>query len=117
MPQAKLDQHCVNRSDLHPVASTRVAELGGLNVVLAIRLEERERGEPLNQLVAGLGSGEALEQFLKDQPSSEHLVCTFKSSSKHLDCLRRSISVASESQRPDGSVYEQAYDLRDRSAL
>jgi hypothetical protein len=117
VPQAKLNQYCVDRSDLNAIPSTRVADLCGLDVVFAIRLEKSQRSESFNELASRLRPGKALQQFLQDQAGGEHLVCAFKRTSKHLYGLGGTPSVAAESQRPDGRVNEQAHDLRARSAL
>jgi hypothetical protein len=38
VPQAKLDQHCVNSTDLYAVSPASVPNLGGFDVVVAIGL-------------------------------------------------------------------------------
>jgi hypothetical protein len=81
VPQAKLNQHCVNRSDLNAVPSTGVANLCGFDVILAIRLEKRQGGESLNQLATRLRPGKALQKLLEDQAGCEHLVCALKRTS------------------------------------
>jgi hypothetical protein len=43
VPQAQLNQYGIDRSDLNAVSSTSVANPGGVNVVLAIRLVTRRR--------------------------------------------------------------------------
>ncbi len=117
MPQAKLNQHCVDRSDLNAIPTAGVAHVRGFDVVLAIRLEEGQGGESFNQLATRLGPGEALQQFLEYQTSCEHLVCALKRTSKYLNGLCQTFSVAAEGQRPDGRIDEQAHDRRARSAL
>ncbi len=84
MPHAKLNQQCVNRPDLDTVLSAGVANLRGFDVVLSIRLEKGQRGEPLDQLATRLGPSKALQQFLEHQAGGEHLICPFKCASKHL---------------------------------
>jgi hypothetical protein len=101
VPQAKLDQHCVNSADLCAVPPTSVANLGGFDVVVAIGLQECQRSKPLDQLPACLGPGEALQQFLEDETCCEHLICSFKSSSKYFYSLSRGLSVAAKRERPD----------------
>jgi hypothetical protein len=101
VPQAKLNQHCVNSSDLYTVPPTSVANFGGFDVVVAIGLQECQRSKPLEQLAACLGPGEALQQFLQDQTCGEHLIRSFKSSSKYFYSLSRGFSVAAKRERPD----------------
>jgi hypothetical protein len=117
VPQAKLNQYGVDGSDLNAIPSTRVADLCGLDVVFAVRLEKSQGSESFNELASRLRPGKALQQLLQDQAGGEHLVCAFKRASKHFYGLGGSLSVAAESQRPDGRVNEQAHDLRARSAL
>jgi hypothetical protein len=99
--QAKLNQYRVNSADLYTVPPTSVANLGGIDVVVAIGLQECQRSKPLDQLAACLGPGKALQQFLEDQTCCEHLLCSFKSSSKYFYSLSRGLSVAAKRERPD----------------
>jgi hypothetical protein len=101
MTQAKLNQHCVNSADLYTVPPTSVPNLGGFDVVVAIGLQECQRSKPLYQLAACLGPREALQQFLENQTCCEHLICSFKSSSKYFYSLSRGLCVAAKRERPD----------------
>lgn len=115
--QAELDENGIDRSDLNTLPSASVANFGRLDVVFAIGLQERQSGEPLDQLSACLGTREPLQQFLEYQPRREHLVCSFKSTPKSLYGLGRAPCVAPEGQRPNGRVNQQAHERRARSAL
>ena len=60
------DQY-INRAHLKPSSAAGIAKSGRGDVVLAIGYEERQAGEVLEDLVARLGSREALQQLLKHQ--------------------------------------------------
>jgi hypothetical protein len=61
---AKLNQHCVNSSDLDAVPPAGVPDFCRVNVVLSIWLQEGEGGESVNQLTSCLWSCKALKQLL-----------------------------------------------------
>jgi hypothetical protein len=75
----ELDEHRVDGSDLGTVAAAGVAQLGGFDVIFAVRLQEYERGEALDQRAPCLGAGKTLQQFLQHEASGEDLVCSVES--------------------------------------
>src|SRR5581483_5021851 len=56
MADAQLGQQRVNRSDLRALPTAMVAERGGLNVILSVRHQQRDRGKPIQDQVATLGA-------------------------------------------------------------
>jgi len=68
VPDAQLGEERVDRADLNTCSAACVPKVGRRDMVLAIRLHQGKRSETLNDLYAGLGSGETLEQFLENQP-------------------------------------------------
>ena len=60
MLKSELNQHGVDCSNLDTMAAAGVADLGGLNVVLPIRLQEAKRAKPLEQLTTRPGPCKAL---------------------------------------------------------
>ena len=61
MATAQLNEKRVDRPYLYPAPTAGVSNLSGLNVVFSIRMQERQGGQPLDELVAGLGSSESLQ--------------------------------------------------------
>ena len=117
MPASELDKQSVDGPDLDSATATGVSDLGGFNVVLAVRHQESQGRKPLHELISGLGSGEALKKLLKYKASGEHLIRTKKrvAQSRHLG--RALHGIAAKRERPHARVDEETHDLRDRSAL
>jgi hypothetical protein len=61
---AKLRQQSIDRSNLYPGASTAISQLGGLNVIVAIRHQQRHYREPIENLCAVPWTRKALQQLL-----------------------------------------------------
>ena len=66
MGHAELGDQCIDRSDLDARPAAGVPEFRCGNVIVPGRLERREGGESLDDLLAGLCAGETLQQFLQD---------------------------------------------------
>ena len=75
MAYAKLREQSVDGADLSAGSATCVSNSCGANVIISVRLYERETGKMLNDLRLCLRPGEALKQFLQDQAGSDnHLI-------------------------------------------
>ena len=61
MSQAETSQQCIDRSDLDAGASAGIAKQGGLDMILPVWDDERERRESIDDLVSGLRAGESLQ--------------------------------------------------------
>ena len=70
------------------MAAACVADFGGFDMVLPIRLQKAECGESLDQLTTDLRSCKTLQKFLQHQTCREDLVCAFKSTPKCADFRR-----------------------------
>lgn len=66
MPNAQLGEQRIDRTDLGTCSATLVPEVGRCDVVLAIRLQQRQRREALDDLPTRLWPGESLKQFLEN---------------------------------------------------
>lgn len=64
VPDAELRNECVNCANLHTRPAACVSKTRSGNMVLAGWLDQCERGEALDYLLACLGAREALEEFL-----------------------------------------------------
>lgn len=117
VPPAELDEHRVDGSQLDTVATARISNFRSFDVVFAVRLQESDRGEPGDQLVARLRPVETLQQFLQHQPGREDLVGAFESVPEglHFRCGR--LGVAAKGERPNAGIDQKTHDGRVRSDL
>lgn len=60
MSSAELNEQCVNGANLNTVLTTSISNLRGVNVILAIRLDERKRSESFYDAVKCLRASTAL---------------------------------------------------------
>lgn len=72
MPRAESRQEGVNRSNLNAGPSAVVADVGGRDVVFAIRNQKGHGSEALDDLILCLRPGEALQELLEDEPGREN---------------------------------------------
>jgi len=67
VPDAELCEQCINGADLDSRPTASVAQSRCVDVVISIRLEERQRRKALDNLGLRLGAGEALQKLLQNQ--------------------------------------------------
>ena len=72
MAYAKLRKQSVDGADLNAGSAAGISDSGGANVIVSVRLYERQSGKALNDLRLRLRSGEALKQFLQNQAGSDN---------------------------------------------
>ena len=116
MTNAELREHSVNRTYLQPGATTMVSQFRGIDVILPVRGQKRQGRKSINDVLARPRAGEALQQFLQDEPSCQDRIPTFEriAQSSHLREQRGLITA--EGERPDAGIDEQVHP-RDRSTL
>ena len=112
MPHTELRQESVNRSDLCPGAPTAISQIGCLNVVLAVGHKERHGVKPIQNLRASFRAGKALQDLLEDEPRRDNCLTRFYRSYERLHFLQRRTRIASERERSDTGVNEQAHSRR-----
>jgi hypothetical protein len=81
-----------------------------------VRNEKRQRGEALNDVLASSRAGESLQELLQDQSRCHDDFAAFQSLAQRLHFRRAGGFVATQRERPDARVDEQAH-RRERSAL
>lgn len=87
-------------------------------MIISIRLQQWQCGEPIDDLGLRLGSSEALQQFLKHQSGSDDYVYSEQGISELLHLWLSGFYITTESQGPNACIDEQRHLLwRDRSAL
>jgi len=71
MADAELGQEGVDRSDLNAGPAATVPQFRGIDVIAAVRREQRESRESLHDLSPSARPRETLEQLLKDEPGRD----------------------------------------------
>lgn len=117
VPDGELREHCVDGADLNSSLTACSPQSGRTDVVVSIWLEQRQGGEPLNDLSPCFGSRESLQKLLKHQSGSNHHVCSEQGVFELLDLRFSGLDIAAESQRPNACIDEKHHLPRDRSAL
>ncbi len=114
--QTKLRNERIDGSDLHSGPTAGISQFCSCNMILPSWLDQRQRRKPLDDLCAGLRTGEALEQFLQDKARGDDDVRPKQCFFQMLNFWFRSLSVPAKGQGPDASVDQERHE-RDRSAL
>ena len=117
MANAELREQGIDSADLDACATATIADFRGLDVVLTIRVEQRKRCKPIDDLGSRARPRESLQQFLQNEPSSQHDLGAFEGVAQRA-YLRggRAALIAAESKRPDAGIDEHAHE-RERPAL
>ena len=76
MPDAQLRNERIDCSDLNTRPATGVPHTCCSHMIRAIRLNQRQRGEPLDDLIACLGTHKALKKFLQYKAGRDNHVRT-----------------------------------------
>ena len=113
---AQLRQKRVDRPDLHALSAAVISQFRRMDVIVAIRDDERQRRKALDELGPAFGSGEALQKFLQDKARRQNYFAAFDGSHQHPDFYPTGRLVPPQRERPDAGVDEEAHS-RLRSAL
>ncbi len=116
MADAQLGDQRVYCANLDASPTTGVAEFSCADVVVPVRLNERQSCKGADDLISSLCAVEALEQFLKHQPSRDHDI---SSGECVLQCHNFRICggcIAAQRERPNARINKERH-LRVRSAL
>jgi hypothetical protein len=113
---AQLGDHGVDRADLNAGAATEIAEIGRFNMIAAVRRNQGDGAEAIDDFAMSARAGKALQQFLKDEPGGDDVCAIGERELESRDFWYGRWGVASEGQRPDTGVHKEGQ-LRDRSAL
>ena len=71
MSNAKFRNQRINCSNLNSCATAYIPQCGCLNVIIAVRNQERYSGKPLENLGMRLRAGKTLQQFLQNKSRCE----------------------------------------------
>lgn len=116
VPDAELRDERVDGAHLHARPAASVSQGCGIDMVLAVWLDQCERTQTLDDLPAGLRAREALQEFLQDQARGDDDIGTAQCILERLHMRFLDLDIASERQRPDACIDQQRH-LRERSAL
>jgi hypothetical protein len=67
MPDTQLSEQGINCPDLDPGPPTAVAKFGCVHMIVPVWSQERNRTEPVKNLLTRLRTGKTLQKFLKNQ--------------------------------------------------
>jgi hypothetical protein len=113
---AQLSEQSVDRADLHTSPATPVAQFGSVDMILPVRIEKGQCGEPLDEVFARTRAGETLQQLLKDQSRRDQNFAVLEGPAQCRDFRGGRHHIPAKGQRPDAGIDEQDH-RRERSAL
>jgi hypothetical protein len=112
----KLRQKRIDRAGLNAAPSTFVFQFGRLHMVAPVGHQQRQRGEPIEDLRSVPRSGEALQNLLRNEAGGYEFFPGFYGADQLAAFVGCGGAITPESQRPDAGLDKQAQ-RRDRSAL
>jgi hypothetical protein len=116
VPDTKLREECVDRSDLKAAPAALIAKVCGGSVVFASWHDERQGSEPIEDLRSRFRAAESLEKLLKNQPGGENRSFALKGLGQEVHARMAVLSIPAQGKRPHTSIHEDLQ-LRDRAAL
>jgi hypothetical protein len=116
MPDAQPSEKSVNRSDLDAAAATLVSQRCSFDVIIAIRYQQGHGGKPADDLVAGLGAGEPLQELLQDEAGGYERLIVPDGLDQDCHLYRVRQVIAPECERPNACINKERQS-RVRSAL
>lgn len=114
---AELSEQRVDRSNLDAAPAASVPQGGRSDVILAIRLEERQDSEALHDQSLCSGTREALQKLLENETCRDDDVRPEQSLFQLTDLGLESVDIATKRKRPDARIDEKVHLPRDRSVL
>lgn len=109
MPNAKLREQGVDRADLDASASTPNSNVGGADVVIAIRYDQRQRAESLDDFLVGASACEALQELLQNKAGRHDGIRPSERFAKRRDLRCSRVRISTERERPHARVDEQCH--------
>ena len=113
---AELCEERVDRADLQAAAATVVAKVGRSCVILALRHDQRQRSESIDDLLSRFRAAESLQDLLENQAGREDRPFVLKSVSEKVHAGMALALVTAQGQRPHTGINEELQ-FRDRAAL
>lgn len=116
MPDAKLRDYSIDGADLDAGAAAAIAQCSSIDMILAVRLQEGQHVEPVDDVLGGPRTGKSLQQFLEDKAGGHNRIATIESFSQLTHFRSPRGLIPPEGERPDAGVNEKTH-RRERSAL
>ena len=98
VPDGKLRKQRINRADLNARLTACVSQGCCTDVIISIRLQQRQGGKSVNDLGLCLRAGEALQKLLKDQARGDYDIGSEQRILEFLHLRFGSFDVAAKSQ-------------------
>jgi hypothetical protein len=114
--EAKLRQESVDCADLDAAAAASVSEFRRVDMVMPVRDEQWQGGEPFDDLRSVPRPGKPLQELLQNEAGCQQLLAGLDGPHQLAYFRRRGWCVAPQRQRPDAGIDEEAQ-LRERAAL
>lgn len=116
MSDAELSEDRVNRAHLDSSPPCAIADLRGLEVVVAVGGDEREDCEARDDCLLRTRPMKALKDLLVDESGRNNEIAACQSSLEGTDLGKGRGAIATHCKRPDARVDEEGH-LRERSRL
>ena len=116
MPDAELSENRIDRPDLHASPASTISDLRCLEVIVAIRRHEGQRGEARDDRLLRTRSLKALKEFLVDEAGRNNEIAAAQRSLESTDLGEGGRRVAPKREGPDARVDEEGQS-RERSFL
>ena len=105
----ELSKERIDRPKLNTVAPAAVANLGCLDVVVAIRRDRWQRRETMQDRVALTGAAKPLQQFLQDEPRGVDRLSREERLAETLNLPFGSWCTSTQRQGPDAGVDQEVH--------
>jgi hypothetical protein len=113
-------QSCARSASIVPTLNTRapasISQFCSFDVIVARGSQKRKRPKPIDDLMARLGTREALQQFLQHESRREDVLSGIDATNQFAHLGHGTGHVTPESHGPDAGVHEHAH-RRERPAL
>lgn len=106
VPNAQSREQSIDRSNLDAAAPAVIPQRCRFDVVLAVRLEQWQRGKAVQDCVAVLRAGKALHQFLQHQAGCRDGFTDLQSPNQSLQRRRGWRLISPQGERPDAGIDE-----------
>ncbi len=116
VPNAKLREKRIDRSDLKAAAAALVTKVCSSNVIFALGHDQWKGSESIQDLRSRFRAAESLEKFLKNQASGKDRSLALEGLGQEVHARIAVTPIPAQGERPDTCINEDLQ-LRDRAAL
>jgi len=116
MANAQFGKEDIDCPDVHAAPSAAISQVRRSNVIVAIRNQEWYGRKPVQNLVAGFRTREALQKLLNDEAGRKDGLAALDCADEKADLRHRGRCIPPERKRPDAAIDENGQ-RPERSAL